>query len=614
MVNKLVGQNYITPDLVAKVTGRAKYAEDFRAEGMLFAKLLLSPMPHARVTRLDVSEALVLPGVRAILTADELPAPADSVNDNGTVIRANLLGERALTNEPVYEGEPILAVAAVDELTAAEAIERIQIEFEPLPFVVDPLKSLRPEGPNARTQGNIWRRPAVPAAVPGTPPPALPLLEIQPWKWTPDDLETGDESRLPMGQPTDEWSYGDLEAGFAGAALVLDQTFVTPNTSHQPLETRTAMAYWQNDQLHVHCSTQSTSQTVTAVARWMNIDATNVVVVSEYTGGGFGSKVTAAISVMIPALLAKKTNAPVMMRVSREEEHYIGRARPSQHGRARVGFAKDGRITALDMFVVVDNGPYEQQGDAASSGRIASLLYQPLAMRFRSVSVLTNTPPRGPQSSPGGMQASGLLEPVLTSAAQQLGIDHLQIHAINAPAGKASFGAPNAQGNRPYVTSAFVQETLERGAEVFGWTERKAASGQRVGSRVRGVGVGLGAYVAGSTGFDGLFVIKPDGRVYIQSGIGNLGTESMIDVHRVVGDVLGVPWERCEVTWGNTAKHLPWACISGGSQTAHAMSRAAYAAAMDAKGKLQALAAEVLGGSAESYTVSDERSSAEAAA
>ena len=171
---KLVGQNYTTPDLVAKVTGKAKYAEDFRAEGMLFAKLLLSPMPHARVVRIDTSAALAMPGVKAILTADDLPAPADIVTDLGQTIRANPKGERALTNEPVYEGEPILAVAAVDEYTAAEAIEAIQIEYEPLPFVVDPLVTLRPGSPNARVEGNYWGRPPAPPAPAGgrgAPPP-----------------------------------------------------------------------------------------------------------------------------------------------------------------------------------------------------------------------------------------------------------------------------------------------------------------------------------------------------------------------------------------------------------------------------------------------------------
>src|SRR5467141_2110413 len=153
---KLIGKNYTTADLHAKVTGRAKYAEDYRAEGMLFAKLLLSPLPHARVKRIDASRALAMPGVKAILTADDLPAPADTLTDNGTVIKASKWGERGLTMEPLYDGEPILAVAAVDELTAAEAIEKIQIDFEPLPFVVDPIESLRPNGPNARGQGNVW--------------------------------------------------------------------------------------------------------------------------------------------------------------------------------------------------------------------------------------------------------------------------------------------------------------------------------------------------------------------------------------------------------------------------------------------------------------------------
>src|SRR5712672_4041038 len=176
---RLIGKNYVTPDLHAKVTGKAKYAEDFRAEGMLFCKLLLSPLPHARVKHIDASQALAMPGVRGILTADDLPAPADSLTDNGTVIKASKWGERGLTMEPVYHGEPILAVAAVDELTAAEAIENIQIDFEPLPFVVDPLDTLRPGGPNPRTDGNVWTRPA--GQNPG--PPVVTEL-----KWTEADF------------------------------------------------------------------------------------------------------------------------------------------------------------------------------------------------------------------------------------------------------------------------------------------------------------------------------------------------------------------------------------------------------------------------------------------
>jgi xanthine dehydrogenase molybdenum-binding subunit len=602
---KLIGKDYPTPDLYAKVTGKAKYAEDFRADGMLFCKLALSPMPHGRVRKIDARAALAMPGVKAILTADELPPPADSINDNGNVILANPRGYRALTMEPLFQGQPILAVAAVDELTAAEAIERIRIDLEPLPFVVDPLASLRPGGPNARTDGNVWVRIPPAPAKPGVRPPVVPP-ELHTLKWTHEDFEDAKYGRLPMGKATEEWIVGDVDAGLKNAALVLDETFVTPNTSHQCLETRSAMAYWQNGKVYVHTGTQSTAQTVPAIARWLGIDPSNVVFISEYTGGGFGSKITGDITLVIPALLSKKANAPVMMRITREEENYIGRGRPSLLGRMKVGFSKEGRITALDMYVICDNGPYDMVGDAFSSSRIVSVLYQPLAMRWRSVTVLTNTPPRSPQSSPGGMQGIAIMESILAKASRKLAVDQVALRRVNCPEGKAPFG-PLVAGKQAYATSSFIKEALDRGAEQFKWNERKLQTGKRNGSKVRGVGVSISCYSGGTTGFDGLFVIKPDGRVSIQSGVGNLGTESWTDVHRVVAELLGVPWEKCEITWGNTSKNLPWTCPSGGSQTTHAMTRAAHAAAMDARKKLQEIAAKDLGGKPEQYEVANER-------
>src|SRR3954469_9600738 len=190
---KLLGQNYTPPDLVAKVTGRAKYAEDYRVDGMLFAKLLLSPMPHARVVRIDTRPALPIPGVKAMLTADDLP---------------DLRGaERALTNEPLYHGEPILAIAAVSEAVAAEAIERIALDLEPLPFVVDPVESLRPGGANARLDGNVWY-PAAGAPVPGGPPPRPAIKTL---KWLDADFANAPDGALPMGEASEQWSFGDLD-------------------------------------------------------------------------------------------------------------------------------------------------------------------------------------------------------------------------------------------------------------------------------------------------------------------------------------------------------------------------------------------------------------------
>ena len=614
---KLIGKNYTTPDLVAKVTGKAKYAEDYRAEGMLFAKLLLSPMPHARVRKIDASAALAMPGVKAILTGDDMPKPADSLTDLGQRIPANPLGERGLTNEPVYQGEPILAVCAVDEYTCAEAIEKIYIDFERLPHVVDPLVSLRPGGPNARVEGNVWVRQPTPQGQ-QAPPPLVKEL-----KWTEADFAEYEKGRLPMGKlrpdvvtvapQSDEWSFGDVESGLKKADLVLDETFTTPNTSHQTLETRTAMAYWQNGKVYVHCSTQSTQPTAPAIARWLGLldekgfpDVSKVVIISEYTGGGFGSKITSAISAIIPAMLSRKTGAPVMMRVSREEEHFIGRARPSIQGRLKVGFTKEGKITAVDMFVILDNGPYDPQGDANNSGRMLSLMYQPESMRWRGVTVLTNTPPRLSQSQPGGFQGIALMEPILAKASRKLGIDQVALHRMNAPEGKAQIGPPAANGKRAYVTSAYIKEALDRGQEMFEWDKRKAQP-KRSGTKARGIGVATSCFVGGSVGFDGLFIIKPDGRITIQSGIGNLGTESVHDSHRVVAEVLDVPWEKCEVVWGNTSKNLPNSSPSGGSQTTHAMTRAAWAASQDAKKKLQEIAAKEFGGNPDDYEVAHER-------
>ena len=234
-------------------------------------------------------------------------------------------------------------------------------------------------------------------------------------------------------------------------------------------------------------------------------------------------------------------------------------------------------------------------------------MFQPEAMRWRGVTAITNTPPRRAQSQPGGMQGIVLLEAVVDKAARKLGVDQVEIRKLNAPAGRAQFGPPNAQGNRTTTTSCFLRESLDKGAQMFNWNERKARAGQRQGTKVRGSGVAISSYNAGSVGFDGLFVIKPDGHMYIQTGVGNLGTESFSDCQRVAAEMMGVPWEKVAITWGDTSKNLPWSCVSGGSQTIHAHTRAAHASASDAIKKLQQIAAKDLGGRPEDYVVANER-------
>ncbi len=340
----------------------------------------------------------------------------------------------------------------------------------------------------------------------------------------------------------DEWPFGDIEAGFKEAALVLDETFVGQNTSHQVLEPRSAMAYWQNGKLFLHAGTQSTVQTVGSIARWVGIPASDVVLISEYTGGGFGSRIPGYIAMAIPALLSKKANAPVMMRITREDDHYIGRARPALHSRAKVGFAKDGRITALDFFVVAENGPYDQVGDGGSAGddHLARVSAEDDAVARRCRCSPTRR--RAARSARrAACRASPSMEPILAKAARQAGHRRGR-DPQDQRAGRqgAVRRAEPRAASSSYVTSAFVKEALDKGAEIFNWEEKKARSGKRVGTKVRGSGVAVSTYSAGSTGFDGLLIVRPDGKVQIQSGVGNLGTHAMFDVHRVAAEILGV--------------------------------------------------------------------------
>jgi xanthine dehydrogenase molybdenum-binding subunit len=568
---ELLGHDFVPPDIYGKVTGRARYAEDFRRDGMVFCRLLLSPMPHARVRGVDASAALAMPGVLGILLPDDVPEQQGLANN-------------ILTYEPHFVGEPILAVAAVDETTAQNAIDAIRLDIEPLEFCVDPLESLRPGGPNARTGGNV---------VGGDG-----LIEV---KWTEADFAAAGEGQLPMGRPTEEWSYGDLEAGFAQAALVLDETFVTASTSHHSMEPRTAFAYWENGKCYLHGSSQSQSLPLPGLAAYIGIEPENLVFIAEYCGGGFGSKGGAYPLMTIPAHMSRKIGRPVLMRISRAEEYVLGSARPGFQGRIRMGFLDDGRLSAVDLYIVQENGPNQGFADAGSAASAVTIVYTPLAMRYRGISVLTNTPPRGAQRGPGQNQIACAVEPLLDKAARELGLDLVAIRRINAPTSESRYG-----GNQGPVTSAHLREALDIGAQQFGWEERRARSGQRRGSKVRGVAVGQAFHSAGSSGFDGLVRITPDGLLHIHTGVGNLGTYSYAATSRVAAEVLAYDWERCQIHRGDSSLGLPWNNGQFGSNTSFTMSRTNYAAAMDAVTKLKEIAARRLGGSPADYDVANE--------
>ncbi|HIG42574.1 MAG: xanthine dehydrogenase family protein molybdopterin-binding subunit [bacterium] len=573
---KLIGKNFTPPDVVAKVTGKAKYAEDFRVEGMVFCRLLLSPMPHAKVNNIDATEALAMPGVIGILTADDLPAVTSPAKPT-------------LTNEPHYVGDPILALAAESETIAQDALEKIKLDLEPLPFTLDPLESLYPGGANARTDGNVAGNKS------GKP-------YIKETKWTARDFAAVKEGELPMGEAEDTWTFGDVNGNFEKAAYTLDESFVTAGTSHHCLETRSAMAYWQNGKCIVHASSQSGSFPVPFLAGMIGIKPQDLVFVAEYCGGGFGSKLSAYTEMSIPAHMSKKINRPVMMRISRAEEYFIGTARAGFQGRLKMGFREDGRLLAVDLYIVQENGPDVGFNDYISAAEAVALVYTPEAMTFRGIPVDTNTPRRFAQRGPGQNQIACAIEPLMDKAAVQLGIDRVAIRAINDPTSATKYG-PKKSG----LTSAYLNEALEKGSKEFGWEEKKKLSGQKKGSKVTGIGVGQAYHSAGYSGFDGLVVLTPEGKLNIHTGVGNLGTYSHTATSRIAAEVLKCDWESCVIVRGDTRKHLPWNIGQFGSNTSYTMTRTNYVAATDAVQKLKEIAAMDLGGEADDYDIGEEK-------
>ena len=259
-------------------------------------------------------------------------------------------------------------------------------------------------------------------------------------------------------------------------------------------------------------------------------------------------------------------------------------------------------MTAVDLYIVQENGPNAGFNDWQSAADAVSLVYTVPAMRFRGVPVLTNTPPRGPQRGPGQNQIAEAVEPLMDKAANQLGVDRLAIRRINAPDNTARYGA-----NQSGVTSAYLGEALDIGGEEFDWEQRRSRSGQRNGSKVIGLGIGTAYHSAGGSGFDGLVVLTPEGKLHIHTGVGNLGTYSHTGTSRAAAEALKCDWADCVVIRGDSRNNLPWNLGQFGSNTSFTMTRSNWAGAMDAVAKLKEIAAMDLGGEPADYDIGDHR-------
>lgn len=581
-----IGFDFIPPDIEGKVTGEIKYAEDYKREGMVFARLLTSPLPAGRVVSIDASEALRMDGVVGIFTADDLPPVAPP-------------GNPALASEYVtYVGQPILAVAAITEEIAESAIAKIRIDFERRDFVVDPIESLSPGGSNAYPEGNVLVR-TTEEGPEGTP---IRGAEIHDIKWPQSAIDAIKSGKEPVGAEfTTEWAFGDVDAGFADAAAIIEEPFVTIGYPHHSLEARTGMAYWENGKCYFHGSSQSQSANNAGLARMLNIDLADLVFINEATGGGFGSKIGPYPFMAITGNFSRVLNRPVQLRITREQEFYIGSARSGMQGWIKIGVKENGKIAAVDLVIVNDGGA-SGGGSGNSSAQHVTVAYQPESMRYRGISVYTNTTPRGAQRGPGQNEMAAVLAPMTDKVAAAINMDRVRLRMVNAINSDGFQG-----GSQGPVTSAFVREALDQGQRLFGWDDKLNLPKQTTGSKVRGIGVGLGYHGAGGRGYDGLLRIGPDGRLYIHSGVGNLGTYSYVGTCRAAAEALQMPWDKCDILHGRSDRHLPHSSGQGGSNTIFTHTRTNWVAAQDAITKLKEIAAADLGGNADDYEIGDER-------
>lgn len=573
-----IGEDFIPPDSVAKVTGAAKYAEDYQFDNILHAKTVKCPYAHALVRDIDTSEAEAMDGVVAIATYEDAAGGIEGEGGVGAW--------PALDQEPRNYGMPVAAVAAEDEYTAAEAVEAIDVDYEVLGHVIDPVDVLKPGTPNPRLDGN-----AIDAEG-----------EATTIKWDGADF-SGD---FPENYPDDEWSYeweyGDIDDAFDAADHIIEDVQRAHAVVQNPMEPRSNVANWNSDDtVDFYASSQTVQMSNAGLAGQLGIAPTDVNYVANYCGGGFGSKAGNYPAQEVPALLSKEANRPVKMRGTRKEEFYWGNARTSITFKFRVGVTDDGDITAMEITMISEAGGYQNGSISGMDGASvsASSLLQPDAMDVKGVGVFTNTPKKWAHRGPGENQFALAFTATMEKIADELGMDAYDIWHRNAPGHEDPVGP----GRTPN-SSSYMSEALEQVKELFDYEERKEQSGTVENGKLKGVGIGMADHGAGTVGFDGLIVITPDGDVEVRTGIGNLGTYSFAGVCRSVAETLQVPWEDVVVKWGEN-QDQSWSIIQAGSMTTFTESFTQYKAAQNAVDMLQELAADEFGGSPDDFVVSD---------
>lgn len=546
---RVVGHAVRRTDALEKVTGRARYLGDLELPGMAFARVLRSPFAHARIAGLDTARARALAGVHAVVTAADL---AWCEAFYGPALRDRPLLATAVVR---YEGEPVVAVAAVDEATAMEALDLIEVEYEELPAVTTLEEALSPGAPLVHT--------------------SEPLAG-----------HFSDLSALKAKPGTNichqfDYARGDVAAAFGEAHLTLEDTYTFPRVQHYSMEPQGALARWDDEGgLTVWASTQNPFSVRAELAKMFSLPASRIRIIVPLLGGGFGGKTYAKLE-PLAAALARLTHCPVRLLASAEEAFRTVR-RCSARVTLRLGFARDGRVLAADCHADFDVGAYAdiaprviQKGTYSTTGP-----YRVPNVRLHSNAVYTNTTPGGAFRGFGVPQIAWAVESLMDVAAGRLDRDPVDLRRQNLLAHGEEFAA----GDTPI--DGKLEESLDRLAEAIQWSQASPPG------RAKGIAAMMKASVAPSVS-EAIVRLHADGSVTILVSTVEMGQGARTVMAQIAAEVLAVPLARVHVVAPDTSI-TPYDQTTSSSRSTTMAGRAVQEAAEDVLDQLCRIAATLL--------------------
>ncbi len=543
---KFVGKAIPRLEGAEKVSGKLRYAADFEIPGSLVAKILRASLPHARIVKIDKSKAEQLPGVRAIITGADVPE---------VMVGLRMKDMPLLARERVrFVGEPIAAVAADNAEIAEDALNLIDIQYEELPYITDPVEAIRPGAPVLHDN---------PGAYKNAPERA---------------------TELPNIQSYGHWSNGDVDAGFKKAARVFEHTFRTPLGFHGYIEPHACTVQVQSDgQIEIWASNKAPFTLRDRFARDLGLDPAKVKVHILPVGGDFGGK-TSVVEAPVCYFLAQRTGKPVKMVLDYTEELTAISHRHPAVITLRTGVDSEGKLCALHARAIFSGGGYaalKANAEVTVQGprRVASY-YRIPAIQVETICAYTNQVPCTQTRTPGSPQTTFAMESQIDIIARELSMDPVEFRMKNL----LNDGDPTPFGQK--LKGIVVKDILKKALDTSGWKKPK---GKNIG---RGVAVYERPSGAGKSG--AAITIETDGRVNVHLGVPDVGPGIHTVVQQIVSEVLDIPMERVNVRVEDTDKS-PFDSGTGGSKSTNSVGTAAYQAVAEIKDKIVATAAVRLG-------------------